>query len=109
MPGLSWKGARNEEVLEEMTIQQLHEAISTFASYTGKGSDNTTPDLVKAMPLQGKVELLKLFNVIQARLAWPWQWLHVIIALLAKPTGGETHWSPSLPHEDLFQDEEGGH
>ena len=80
---------KKKEVLEEMNIQQLHEAIFTFARLTGKGSDNTTPDLIKAMPLQGKFELLKLFNSIQARGAWPWQWLHVIIAQLAKPAGGE--------------------
>ena len=56
---------------------------------TGKGSDNVSPDFVKALPLKAKEEIIMLFNDVMKTGAWPWQWLHVLIALLPKPQGGE--------------------
>ena len=35
------------------------------------------------------MELLTLFTRIQLKGVWPWQWIHVIIALIPKPAGGD--------------------
>ena len=83
------KEARAKEKLKDMTIEQLHEALFTFPRDTGKGSDNASPDFVKALPKAAKEEIVSLFNSILRSGTWPWQWLHVLIALLPKPQGGE--------------------
>ena len=72
-----------------MTLDQLHEALYTFPRDTGKGSDNINPDFVKALPRQAKQEIIELFNEVLESGTWPWQWPHVLIALLPKPQGGE--------------------
>ena len=83
------RGACGKESLKDLTMEQLHEAIYTFPKDTGKGSDNVDPAFVKHLPKQAKEELLALFNSIQKEGAWPWQWLHVLIALIPKASGGD--------------------
>ena len=77
------------EELPKVTLQAFHEALYTFANGTGLGSDRTSPAMIKALPLEAKEELVALFNAIQDCAAWPWQWLHVVVALIPKPQGGE--------------------
>ena len=80
---------RKAERLPKRTMEQLHTAIFTFKRHTGRGSDDIGPDFIKALPYKAKLELLDLFNMIQVRGVWPWQWLHIIIALIPKASDGD--------------------
>ena len=81
--------AMKAESLPERTMAHFHEALYTFDANTGRGSDNIGPNFIKALPMEAKGELLALFNDILLTGAWPWQWLHTIICLIPKPTGGD--------------------
>ena len=81
--------AREVETVPERKLSHFHEALYTFDSSTGKGSDNIGPSFIKALPIEAKIELLSLFNDIARAGAWPWQWLHTIICLIPKPSGGD--------------------
>ena len=81
--------AARDEILPPIFLEQFHHALYTFPTDTGKGSDQTSPNFVKALPLEAKEELVALFNLIQEKVAWPWQWLHVVVALIPKSCGGD--------------------
>ena len=83
------KKLSEQEKLPDVTMQDYHEAIYTFKRWTGKGSDNLGPDFLKALPREAKLEIVAIYNMVQQKAAWPWQWLHVIIAMIPKPAGGD--------------------
>ena len=69
----------------QYAIQSLDKVLSYMSDGTGRGSDNIGPGDAKALPKEGREDLCKVLQEIDLKLAWPWQTLITIVALLKKP------------------------
>ena len=77
-----------------MEPEALEKGIGAIPDPTGRGIDQTSPQMLKAQPPEGKWQMLMLLRNCERRGAWPWQWLMCITVLLGKPEGGERPIAP---------------
>ena len=78
-----------DEPLEALDVGQVLSLLSGLRTRTGRGTDNLGPADLRNAPHQAVTGLLHLFQSCEDAIAWPWQFLTMLEALLAKPAGGE--------------------
>ena len=71
----------------DFSIEHLDTLLDTFDDGTATGADRTRPAHYKFLPRVAKEQLLRMFSAWHRRLAFPWQLLLNIIAMLPKPSG----------------------
>ena len=78
----------NEFEVDEAT-EALLKDIGAFKPMTGKGADGIRPSFLRWLPQRALEELAMQFHRWKQKCALPWQLLHMVIAMLAKPSSGE--------------------
>ena len=78
--------ARAQEIeLPPLTLEKLDQTTGGIATNKAKAIESIWVSDIENLPKAGRVALVKLLQNIEARAAWPWQLLMVIVVLLRKP------------------------
>ena len=70
-------------------IEDLNLGLSRIHNATALGMDLISPVDLKGLPCEAKQCLVEVIREVERLGAWPVQTLHVLIALLGKPDGGD--------------------
>ena len=83
--------AREEPMVGTIDGEMVRQALYTFDDRTGQGADHTGPRFYKNLPGEGLEDLAAQINQWEKKreVACPEQLLMNIIAVLAKPVGGQ--------------------
>ena len=78
-----------DDELPSLDVDQFLVVLRGLGTRTGRGTDNLGPADLRAAPRELVADFLDLLGECEARVAWPWQLLVMIVGTLAKPAGGE--------------------